>query len=228
MPNHVREGSAGAQKLRKRLKLSASGPLDVGWVARELDLVVVRRPLSPLSGIHLAHSSGRSFVAVNSDDIATRQNFTLAHEIAHHIFDGSATIAEKIDVADAAPVEMRANAFAAELILPTCAIREWRQTPHLSITPDEIARLAVDYQLSYLATLFRLKSTGVIDDVNGYYEERSQVNRSLRDQLNRPGEERSSLPSDFLRMADAALERSIISRRRHHELTSLEAREDDF
>jgi len=228
MTNPVTEGLKAARAVRERLGLGPTAPADVAWIARRLGAVIVRRPLADgLSGIHLAHSSGRSFVAINSTDIASRQNFTLAHELGHVHFDREQVIAEKIELGDVPPIEKRANAFAAELILPTAAIEEWKRTPHLQTSPDEVARLATTFRMSYQATLFRLKSCGIIDDIEPLYGERDTINPTLRKLLNLPGES-FELPDDFIRMADEALSRSIISRRRHRVLTEAEERESDF
>jgi Zn-dependent peptidase ImmA (M78 family) len=229
MANPVNEGQKAARDLRRRLDLGQTAPVDVTWIARKLGVVVVRKRLADgLSGVHLAHGSGRSFVAVNSSDIASRQNFTLAHELGHHEFDHGHVIVEKIDFTDAAPIEKRANAFAAELILPAKAVEEWRSTPHLQISANEVARLAATYRMSYLATLYRLKSCGAIEDIAPLQEARDSIDPVVRKLLNLPVENPFELPTEFLRMADEALSRSIISRKRHAELTTPEESEPDF
>lgn len=229
MANPIAEGSRAAQDLRKKLDLGLTAPVDVTRLAERLGVLVIRRPLADgVSGIHLAHASGRSFVAVNSSEIATRQNFTLAHELGHAHFDRNEVIAEKIDVTDTTPIEKRANAFAAELLLPEAAIAEWRATPHLRISANEIARLAATYRMSYLATLYRLKSCGLIEDVERLREAMDEIDPALRQLLRRRVENAFELPQEFLRMADEALSRSIISKKRHEMITQPDESEIDF
>jgi Zn-dependent peptidase ImmA (M78 family) len=229
MANPVTEGIKAAQAIRKRLGIGVASPVDVAWIARKLEVLIVRKPLTDgLSGIHLAHASGRCFVAINSLDRATRQNFTLAHELGHVQFDRDQTIAEKIFADASLPVERRANAFAAELILPEAAVREWLATPHLHISPDEVARLAIAYHMSYLATLYRLKNCEAIKDITALQQARDTVNPTLRSLLSCPGENAFELPQEFIRMADEALSRAIISRRRHRVLTTPPEAGDSF
>lgn len=221
MANPVSEGIKGARKLRKELDLGPTAPIDPARVARLLGIVIVRKRLADgLSGIHLARASGRSFVAVNATDIDSRQNFTLAHEIAHHIFDGDQVIAEKIDVQDQAPIERRANAFAAELILPEAAVAQWRLACSGTPSPDSLARLALDYHMSYLATIYRLKSCGVIDDATELQNARDQISPTIRNLLNRMRETSFELPDEFLTLADEALGKSLISKRRYRAITN--------
>jgi Zn-dependent peptidase ImmA (M78 family) len=211
----VTEGARQAASTRKQVGVPPTAPIDLAWLAERLKLVVVRRPMpTGLSGMHYAHPSGRSFVAINSAELSLRQNFTLAHEIGHHLFDGDQTIVEAVGESDGTPVEKRANAFAAHLLLPDEAISEWHSEVRKKFGLDDIAKLAIRYQLSYPATLYRLKSMHIVADVEPLFD-KSEMNLTLRQILTAPANVHLEVPSSFMKLADEALERHIISKRRH-------------
>lgn len=214
MASQVDVGRQMAAKVRREHFVSALAPIDPSWLAERIGLIVIRRPMpSDLSGVHFSHPGGKSFVAVNSSDTALRQNFTLAHEIAHHFFDGDQTIAEKITGSEKTPVEVRANAFAAHLLLPDDALDAWSAIVRTPFDQNDIARLAVRYRLSYLATLYRLKNHGTISGVDDYTD-RSTIDPTLRGILNARTES-FEVPSIVAKMADEALRKHVISKRRH-------------
>ena len=226
MPNPVTEGCRAAEAMRKQAGVNLAAPIDLTWLAEQIGLIVVRRPMpGALSGMHYSHASGRSFVAINSADIILRQNFTLAHEIGHFHFDRDQTIVEAVGDTDNSPKERRANAFAAHLLLPDAAIIAWEKSTRAVFDETDIARLALRYQLSWPATLFRLKSAGVIEDTTTYDKERvEQVHRAL---LGAHSEMTFEMPATVAKMADQALERHLISTKRHAEISSgLERRKE--
>ncbi|HEY5258321.1 MAG TPA: ImmA/IrrE family metallo-endopeptidase [Candidatus Baltobacteraceae bacterium] len=218
MPNPVIDGVRRAAAVRKQAGIPQTSPVDVSWLAEELGLVVVRRPMpGGLSGMHYAHPKGRSFVAINSTERSLRQNFTLAHEIGHHLFDCDQTIVEALDDEGKTPVERRANAFAANLLLPDAAIEDWKAAVRAKFDLDDVARLAIRYQLSYEATLFRLKSARVISDVDPF-RDKTPMAPTLRNVLNASSEVAFEAPVALAKMADEALERHIISQKRYSAL----------
>src|ERR1700722_13802187 len=124
MPNPVTDGLREARAVRRALGLDPSQPIDPGVVANRLGIIVVRRALRShrLSGMHLYDSEADAhFVLVNSAQRLFRQRFTLSHEIGHARFDRE-TIVESVQANAITPEEKRANAFAAELLMPERAM----------------------------------------------------------------------------------------------------------
>ena len=108
-------------------------------------------------------------VLVNREDSVAHQRFTIAHEIAHYIFDyDEATqpvyykpyfTTEKED-----EVELRANRFAAELLMPTkdfCAEFEQYKADNSELfsLPNAISHLAKRFDVPTTAVDLRLGET---------------------------------------------------------------------
>ena len=155
-----------AQQVREDLDLGI-GP--VGPMPRLLDLfgaIAVGRPLGDdgIDGL-CAQDDGQRIVVVNTSKWLTRQRFTFAHELGHllagdaiagvvtdaSVFGGSATSAR----------ETRANAFAAELLLPTAALRKYAPAAD-AVDDSVIADLVFDYGVSVQTVYWRLVDAGVL------------------------------------------------------------------
>lgn len=114
---------------------------------------------------------GRRLLVTNSSHILSRERFTLAHEIAHHLFDleedkQAIESDEKTGQFDEQnPLEYRADCFAAAFLIPEKGIRD--SLREFSIENTEIGfldiiRLQVEFGVSYRAMVRRLKDLGII------------------------------------------------------------------
>lgn len=101
-------------------------------------------------------------ITYNLNDSILRQRFTVAHELGHFAFgdadhgkvfrDGSKNF--NIDNYD--PVEVRANQFASQLLMPTDVVNGLIEKRNIT-SPSE---LAAKFKVSGLAMHYRLKSMG--------------------------------------------------------------------
>jgi IrrE N-terminal-like domain len=152
----------------------------VGWTGRFVDVeaivyglgIVVRTvDLSDkdLRAVAVAGRPFRSTIGLNTgyrwSRSATRR-FSLAHELCHILFDQSHR--QRVAVASGvwAPrdIERRANAFAAEFLMPPAAIEQVIRDDQLEIeTVDGMAALAEALGTSASATLEHTFNTGFID-----------------------------------------------------------------
>ncbi|MFD9863406.1 ImmA/IrrE family metallo-endopeptidase [Streptomyces alboflavus] len=105
-------------------------------------------------------------ILVGRTDVWTRQRFTLAHELGH-ILAGDATdhpLAEQVAPSmDQGQAEIRANAFAAELLMPH------KELVHSAGSADcldkeALLSLSWEYQVSPSAMATRLRTLGIIND----------------------------------------------------------------
>ncbi len=145
-----------------------------------------------VSGLTLADVNIGVFVAVNSDHVAVRQRFSLAHEYAHVLMDRDRSGAISRAENRAELLEVRANAFAAELLMPADGVRQFvhglgkgaqsraqvavfdeseavqveqRAAPgSQDIQLYDAVLLAHHFDSSRIATLYRLKNMKLIDD----------------------------------------------------------------
>lgn len=160
-----------AQALLDQFAIEAAS-VPVERIARSLGIRVEYAPLDDeLSG--LAHiRDDVPIIGINALHAANRQRFTLAHELAHvrlhrdelelavHVDRGSlrrdALAAEGVD-----PIEIEANAFAAELLMPTrLLIPELERHPVDLEDDDAVAALAKRFRVSDAAMRYRLNSLG--------------------------------------------------------------------
>lgn len=222
-PNPVTEGCREARALRRRLEYSREQALNPLRVAEQLGIVVVTRPLAErkISGAYLYRPAEQlSFILINASDRLSRRRFTLAHEIGHFVFDReSVVIDDDLDpVQSHSNPERRANAFAAELLLPEAAVKVWKPAVPWGESPDEVAELGGAYGLSYEATLYRLKNAGLIEAVEPLREQFGIVSAELRAKLAARGDEVTQFSDKVRELTDAALKNSLISKKRYEQL----------
>ncbi|NLE97323.1 MAG: ImmA/IrrE family metallo-endopeptidase [Propionibacterium sp.] len=102
------------------------------------------------SGISIpVRGSSRPLIALASVMPGAVMRFTLAHEMAHHIWDASAP---QTWTSSRAPQELRAHSFAGALLLPASVI-ESRVTESLNL--DAYLRIKADYGVSVGAVIMR-------------------------------------------------------------------------
>jgi len=147
-------------------------PVPVERIAKTLGIRVEYAPLDDeLSG--LAHvRDDVTIIGINALHAPNRQRFTLAHELGHvrlhhselksavHVDRGSlrrdALAAEGVD-----PIEIEANAFAAELLMPRHLLISALERHPIDLEDDEsVAVLAKRFRVSDAAMRYRLNSLG--------------------------------------------------------------------
>lgn len=116
-----------------------------------------------LDGLSAA-SGGFRLALVSSGISATRQRFSLAHEIGHLAAGDSQDLHVDENIyGRSTPEEKRANAFAAAFLMPADAIR--RAVPYGSVSEEVVADLLGRFGVSLEALAFRLHNVGVVDAV---------------------------------------------------------------
>jgi hypothetical protein len=146
-------GAKRAREARAALGLDPEAPL-----ADVLDVVELRAPVivaALLDGIAGACVAG--VLWVNGREFAPRRRFTLAHEFGHFWIghdgrlevDSFATLSGRTSN----PLEVQANAFAAELLMPKAGLDRFEREPSL----EDVVRLAADYGVSAPAMVIRLE-----------------------------------------------------------------------
>ncbi|SEG85246.1 protein of unknown function [Actinacidiphila yanglinensis] len=129
-------------------------------------LVVTAEDLPPgLDGLAWA-PNGMRLVLLGRSPIWSRQRFTLAHELGH-ILAGDAEddpVAEHVAPSLAqSRAEIRANAFAAEMLMPASELRA-RVAQSGAPGPDDVLQLSWDFLVSPSAMATRLKTLRVISE----------------------------------------------------------------
>ena len=149
--------------------------VDVEYLLSFLGIELNKKPFEDdLSGA-LIRSKSHVVVAVNENDPANRQRFTIAHEIGHFYLkhDGDFFVDQfslnKRDKKSQLAIdfkEIEANKFAANLLMPRRmilqAINELVECPYCDSTDTLIQKLAEIFAVSKEAMNFRLINLGII------------------------------------------------------------------
>jgi Zn-dependent peptidase ImmA (M78 family) len=161
-----------AREILRRLGLDV--PVDAEAVAEAHEVSVVPQDLEDsVSGI-LVIKDGHGIIGVNQNHHPNRRRFTIGHELGHYLLHGkNATV-----FVDASPVffrdttssdgmqtqEIAANAFAAELLMPEDAVREYVGERLVDVYDDAtIRRLAARFGVSVQAITIRLIRLGLAE-----------------------------------------------------------------
>lgn len=156
-----------AQAARARLGLALDSPVpdllraveDNG----ELAVSVIELP-DGISGAY-ARREGQGFAFLNLREAAVRQRFTLAHELGHHEFKDGGVIDASADVFGTPTTvrERRANAFAAEFLVPLAAVQRWAQAhADVDVSLVTVVGLASWFRISALVAVYRLSAARLV------------------------------------------------------------------
>src|SRR4051812_21788747 len=162
---HTNIGAKRARQAREKLGLDAVSPNPCILVLAEerfgLPVVVATLP-DDIAGALYRNGAG-SVMWVNAQQSVTRQRFTIAHELGHVVcehagakkLDSPATIAGRTHD----PLEVEANAFAAQLLAPRDGVRDMVEgEPNL----EDVVRVAARFGISALAALYRFRTLEMV------------------------------------------------------------------
>lgn len=174
----IRHGEQVAAEERRRLGV---GDDPIRNIFELLESQGVRLQIKPLqetaiSGLFLFERSLGPCILINGSEHRDRLAFNAAHEYAHVLLDRrllarASTASRLLGEADEAEelLEVRANSFAAALLLPPSGIERFLlsrgRSPHHSVPCDvvDVLHLQRAFGVSYQATLYRLQNLGWID-----------------------------------------------------------------
>ena len=189
----IQTGARIAQEERRRLGL---GVAPAGDLVQLLESEGVRTGIvgmpDEVSGLTISHPRVGLFVVVNRNHAPVRQRFSFCHEYAHVLLDRSAVgrisrTTERTDL-----VEVRANSFAANFLMPEEGVRQFvaglgkgaASRTHTEIFDEEgvvpvdartepgtqdmqiydVVQLEYFFGVSTLSALFRLRNLKLVSD----------------------------------------------------------------
>ncbi|HUY52480.1 MAG TPA: XRE family transcriptional regulator [Streptosporangiaceae bacterium] len=154
-----RDGEDLAVLVRQGLGLGRGPIADVAELAeRHFGLDVLAWPTgTAVSGL-CAHGHGVAMVLISTSFPRGHQRFTAAHELAHHLLRDPREIVIDSDLYDGGnPMEKRANAFAAALLMPADGLRD--VIAGRPIDETVLTELMRHFGSSFSALLYRLASS---------------------------------------------------------------------
>lgn len=138
-----------------------SVPIDPFKMMREYGIVYQFMEFEKLEGIYLVPEDGQDIpvVGINYKRKITRQRFTAAHELCHHLKDHRSEICPKGD--NGSEVERFAERFAAELLMPRglflSVAHEYAENGKVSL--DDALQIAERFGVSFRSCVLRLAYT---------------------------------------------------------------------
>jgi Zn-dependent peptidase ImmA (M78 family)/transcriptional regulator with XRE-family HTH domain len=167
---HRDQGKRAAILERQRLLLGNLPITNLFEVIRSQGVRLSRHALQDanLSGVTVAHPHAGVSVLVNYEEDLYRQFFSAAHEYGHVLFDRTeisrdgCVVSYRYSKSDL--IEIRANAFAAEFLLPGAALSKYTKPRDLDELKSTIAQVARDYRVNAYAAAIRMKEAGWITD----------------------------------------------------------------
>lgn len=173
--NHKYQGITAAYRERERLNIDDSIN-DIYGLLRKQKIHIFRRRLedSNISGVYIKHPIAGHCVLINYSDDIYRQNFSMAHEYCHVLFDSGKEQSITYFNREMDYVEIRANNFASNFLLPDKGI----ESINTDTSYEELIKIILDicnhYNVSSKVVIYRLKEKRLISE--------KLVERLLRDE----------------------------------------------
>lgn len=158
-------GRAAAVQVRQVLNVGNAPIADLAGSVEHLtgaDVGVIPLP-SGVPGICATDPErATSVILVNSNDVAERQRFTLAHELGHLLF-GDKTYVDAVD-GERSPQEVLCDKFARHLLVPQDEVRAWlnRDVGTPRVNERTMALLARHFGISPEVTRIQLERIGLL------------------------------------------------------------------
>lgn len=142
-------------------------PVSLPKIARSLNIYIEYAPLDDeLSGMAFI-KDGEKLIWINSLHHPNRQRFTIGHEIGHHVLHSKALLngvhvdkgilrRDTISSEGSEKIEIQANAFASELLMPSTAISEALGQDFDLDDSNKVEQLAKQFKVSIAAMQYRL------------------------------------------------------------------------
>lgn len=151
-----------ADKIISELGIAEPEDIDIEAVAQYCNATVVYERLTGCEA-RIIGNADRAIITVNSESHRARQRFSVGHELGHWMLDRNKIGFACTNIAfrsqwGAANPERAANAFAADLLLPTQIFERYAHA--VPITLQSAHSLAAKFQTSLTATAIRLVQHG--------------------------------------------------------------------
>jgi len=126
---------------------------------RKIGIHIFRRKLdnSDISGLFIKHPTAGNCVLVNYNEDLYRQNFTVAHEVGHALFDTNDAFNISFNGDERDDRETRANYFAASFLMPAQSLQKQRDWNY-----NNLLVISEQLRVNPIALLIRLKSLNII------------------------------------------------------------------
>jgi len=216
LPEYVARGANAANELRLSRELGIEPIADLWQLIRDTDAADLA--FSPFGadgpdGVYYWNGESGLIVINNDKEPLTRQRFTAAHELGHHLLHrkgGSSMVIAESDLQAHSPQksieEKEADAFAGHLLAPTEAmLRAFGGRSRSTIAAEDVVDLMHRFGTTFKMTVYRLHNSERItaaDRDRILAEGEGRVNAMIAARGYDHGEARpAALPPDYMQKA---------------------------
>ena len=135
-------------------------PVDPVKISKSLGVSVFAAPSLGVSG-DFRELEGKPVIRINSTEPVKRQRFTAAHELGHYVLKHGANFrdpTQNFSLDYFVPEEVEANRFAAELLMPSDAVRYVFENEKFS----GLTGIADKFNVSHIAMKLKLIELGYL------------------------------------------------------------------
>ena len=171
--------------LLEKFNLNDSFPINIDKLAKELNINVIYQELEPNVSGKISYNplKNETLIKINNQEHEFRQRFSLAHEIAHYIYDIDFNEFQEIEdtithfrAPSNNPIERRADKYAERLLMPANLFRAKTKELKEEMFPNTgktigykniykiVIKLSEDFRVSRPAIIFRLNSLKIINE----------------------------------------------------------------
>jgi Zn-dependent peptidase ImmA (M78 family) len=221
------EPSQLAEDLRREWGIDNYAPIDIFNIVNENmpNLTLIFSPLDDKISGCCSKIYKEQVILINSNHPKGRQNFTLAHEIYHLLYeDNDEWLICSIDENEN-PSEKKADKFASSLLMPNSALRDYKKRNKVKKwSLDKIISCEQFFKISHIAMLCRLRRLNSItyDEYKDYKPNVKQEAMKLgySTELYEPSIENKKYFSlgNYIRLTEKAYENGKISIGKRNEL----------
>jgi Zn-dependent peptidase ImmA (M78 family) len=217
-----------AYELRKQLDVSLNQPVDLDNVCLSNKIHLIYKPFGSdsFSGISLK-KDGEKFLLVNSSKTQGHQNFTIAHELYHLLYDKTydryVCYPGQFDYNEKG-IERKAETFAINFLLPDEGVLHYLKENNANIKNpplEKIALLEAIFKVSHQATLIKLLEMKIItekykEEISGGIK-KAALGYGFGTELYEPTK-KTRVISPYISYAKEASEKNLISEGKFREL----------
>jgi len=158
-----------ASKIRRELGLGLTPIDNIFKILIDARTFIVKTPIEGgnLSGCFFYDvKTDQVWILINSARTRGHQRFTAAHEFCHFLKDKklSFIVCEGLEIEDKPVHEKFADQFSASFLLPKDAVLKHFSKEKI-INPNTIVKICLQYKVSYVSALWRVKSLGLISEI---------------------------------------------------------------
>lgn len=221
------KAKAYAIDTRLKLGLQSTDYIDVYKAVATLKIGCIKRVLeSKISGATIKAGDNLCMILVNSSKTLGHQNFTVAHEIYHCLYDdGIQNRACVVELFAKKPqAEQIAELYAVHLLMPEDGILnqlKLRNKIDIGLGVSDVVHLEQYFSVSRLAMCWRLLKMGLITKEESKLFSQNVIMAAKKlgknTELYEPTNDNIIL-SDYVEKADEALEKGLITPARYEEI----------